>query len=143
MMFVLALAHGRILACRATYGFVPKQGQAAKPIAIESASFVAVSISFLQKKYGCPLWRGQRNSITVGRSGVLFEHVCPLYRPPTSPFLSVLFHRLNGIRERPRPCHSRRNTHTHTHPTQTSPRPSHLIQTLLTKPYPPIQTTDH
>jgi hypothetical protein len=50
VMLILASVHGCITACRATYGLVPKQGQAAKPIAIESASFVAVQISFLQKK---------------------------------------------------------------------------------------------
>jgi hypothetical protein len=84
LMFILALAH-RISGCRATYRFVPKQGQAAKPTAIESALFVEVSITLLQKINDCPLSHGQRNSITVEPSGVLFEYVCPLYCPLTSP----------------------------------------------------------
>jgi hypothetical protein len=57
VMLILASVHGCITACRATYGLVPKQGQAAKPIAIESASFVAVQISFLQKKKMAVLFR--------------------------------------------------------------------------------------
>jgi hypothetical protein len=43
-MLILASAHGRISARRATYGFVPQQGQAAQPIAIQSASLVNFSI---------------------------------------------------------------------------------------------------
>jgi hypothetical protein len=130
VMLILASVHGCITACRATYGLVPKQGQAAKPIAIESASFVAVQISFLQKKKnGCPLSHGQRNSNTVGWSGVFFEHVCPLYRPLTSPRpLSPLPSSQRHKREvSPLPFEMK---HPHTY-TETSPRPSHLAQTLL------------
>jgi hypothetical protein len=85
VMLILALAHVRISARRATYGFILQQSQAAQPIAIESASLVDFSISFLQKKDGCPLSRGQQDSITVGWSGVLFERACPLNCPLTSP----------------------------------------------------------
>jgi hypothetical protein len=107
VMLILASVHGCITACRATYGFVPKQGQAAKPIAIESASFVAVPISFLQKKMAA-LFRmvsgiqTRLDGLVSSLSMLVLSTVLSL--PPD---LSALFHRLKGTGERSRPYHSR------------------------------------
>jgi hypothetical protein len=133
VMLILALAHVRISARRATYGFILQQSQAAQPIAIESASLVDFSISFLQKKMAVlsrvvSRIQSRSDGLVSSLSVLVLSTVLSLPRD-----LSALFHRLKGIREWPRPCQSRRNTHTHTHPTHTSPRQSHLTQTLLTK----------